>query len=195
MRLRAKPASTVDNRSAGEAGVDRLTGGFDRVCFEARLSEECERARRFGEDFVLVFFDLDEFKPLNGAHGSRAGEHALVLVARALQSNARREDVVARYGSDEFVVLMPRTSLVGARDFFERVRAEITERSMPDLGFPMRLSAGAVKLHHDDVGDPQDFLETADYAIYMAKQQGKDRLFTAVAVCHAENGREAHPGA
>ena len=195
MRLRAKPASTVDNRSAGEAGVDRLTGVFDRVCFEARLSEECERARRFGEDFVLVFFDLDEFKPLNGAHGSRAGEHALVLVARALQSNARREDVVARYGSDEFVVLMPGTSLVGARNFFERIRAEVAERSMEALGFAVRLSAGAVKLHHDDAGDPQDLLETADHALYVAKCQGKDRLFTTVAVGHAEDGRAAHPGA
>lgn len=173
--------------------MDRLTGVFDRVCFEARLSEECERARRFGDDFVLVFIDIDEFKPLNDAHGRRAGDDALVLVAQALRSNARRIDVVARYGSDEFVVLMPGTSLVGARNLFERIRAEVTERSMHALGFAVRLSAGAIKLHHDAAGDPQDFLETADHAMYVAKRQGKDRLFTAVAVCHAEDGREAHP--
>jgi diguanylate cyclase (GGDEF)-like protein len=102
-----------------------------------------------------------------------------VVVAQALRSNARRVDVVvARYGSDEFVDLMPTTSLVGGRHFFERVRAEVTERSMLVLGFPVRLSAGAVKLHHDDAGDPRDFLETADQAMYVAKRQGKNRLFT-----------------
>ncbi len=189
---RAKPASTVDDRSAS---VDWLTGVLDRVRFEARLSEECERARWSGDDFVLLFFDIDEFKPLNDAHGRRVGDEALVLVAQALRSNARRIDVVARYGSDEFAVLMPGTSLVGARHLFERIRGEVTERSMHALGFVVRLSAGAVKLHHDDAGDPQDLLETADHALYVAKCQGKDRLFTTVAVGHAEDGRAAHPGA
>jgi hypothetical protein len=80
-----------------------------------------------------------------------------VVVAQALRSNARRVDVVARYGSDEFVDLMPRTSLGGGRHFFERVRAEVTERSMLVLGFPMRLSAGADRLHHDDAGDSPTF--------------------------------------
>jgi PleD family two-component response regulator len=88
---------------------------------------------------------------------------------------------------------MPRTSLGGGRHFFERVRAEVTERSMLVLGFPMRLSAGADRLHHDDAGDSQHFLETTDRAMYVAKQQGKNRLVTAVAVCHAEAGRDAHP--
>jgi diguanylate cyclase len=182
---RSEPASAVevDNRSSpAEAGVDDLTGVLNRVHFEARLSEEFERARHFADDFVLVFFDIDEFKPLNEAHGRRTGNDALVLMAQVLQSNARRVDVVARYGSDEFVVLMPGTSLVGARNFFERIRAEVAERSMLTLGFIVRLSAGAVKLHHDDAGDPQDLLETAYHAMYVAKRQGKDRLFTTVAV-------------
>lgn len=189
---RSEPASTVevDNRSyPTEAGVDRLTGVLNRVHFEDRLSEEFERARRFGDDFVLVIFDTDEFELLNEAHGRQTGNDALVLVAQTLQSNARRVDVVARYGSDEFVVLMPRTSLVEARNFFERIRAEVAERSMLTLGFVVRLSAGAVKLHHDDAGDPQDFLETADHTMYVAKRQGRDRLFTAVAV--SKDGREA----
>jgi diguanylate cyclase (GGDEF)-like protein len=195
---RSEPASTVevDNRSSpAEAGVDHLTGVLSRVLFEARLSEELERTRGFDDCFVLVFFDIDEFGALNGAHGRQKGDDALVLMAQVLRSNARRVDVVARYGSDEFVVLMPRTSLVGARDFFEKIRAEVAERSMLELGFSVHLSAGAVKLLHDITGDPQYLLETASYAMYVAKRQGKDRLFTTVAVGHAENGREADPGA
>lgn len=195
---RSEPASTadVDNRSSpAEAGVDRLTGVLNRIHFEARLNEELERTRGFDDCFVLVFFDIDEFRTLNGVHGRQKGDDALVLMAQALRSNARRVDVVARYGSDEFLVLMPRTSLVGARHFFEKVRAEVAERSMLELGFTVHLSAGAVKLLHDVTGDPQDLLETAGHAMYVAKRQGKDRLFTTVAVGHAENGREANPGA
>jgi len=175
--------------------VDRLTRVLNRVHFEVRLSKELEKTRGFGDCFVLVFFDIDEFRTLNGAHGHRAGDDAIVLMAQALRSNARRVDVVARYGSDEFVVLMPGTSLVGARNFFERVRAEVAERSMLELGFTVHLSAGAVKLLHDVTGDPQDLLETAGHAMYVAKCQGKDRLFATVAIGHAENGREANPGA
>lgn len=183
---RSEPASTAEVDT--EARVDRLTGILNRVHFEARLSEELERDRGFGDCFVLVFFDIDEFRTLNGAHGRQTGDDALVLMAHVLRSNARQVDVVARYGSDEFVVLMPGASLLGARNFFERVRAEVAERSMLELGFTVHLSAGAVKLLHDATGDPQDLLETADYAMYVAKRQGKDRLFTTVAV--GKDGRE-----
>lgn len=191
---RSKPTPTIDHRSARDGSVDQLAGLLDRTRFEIRLAEEFEKARRLGNDFVLICFDIDEFQSLNDAYGHRTGNEVLVLVARVLRSNAPPMDVVARYGSDEFLVLMPRASLVGARGFFERIREEVAERSMLDLGFTVRLSAGAVKLHHDAGAVPQDLLETADHAMYVAKRQGRDRLFTAVAVGLAENGREeAYP--
>jgi two-component system cell cycle response regulator len=190
---RSKPG--VDGRSTREESVNRLSGVLDWAHFEVRLGEEFERARRFREDLVLIFFDIDEFARLNDAHGRQAGNDALMLVTRALRSNIRSADVVARYGSDEFLVLMPGTSLVGARDYFEKIRAEVAGRSMLDLGFTVRLSAGAVKLHHDGAGDPRDLLETAEHTMYRAKREGKDRLFVAVAVGNAEDGREAEPEA
>lgn len=191
--IRAKPPP-VDDRRREEASVDLLTGIFDRAHFEARLSEESEGARRSGNDLILMFFDVDEFRALNRAHGRRAGDEALVLVARVLSSNARQADVVARYGADEFVVLMPATSLVRARDFFEEIRREVAERSARTFGFTLRLSAGAVKLLHDATGTPQDLLETADHAMYLAKRQGRDRFFATVAVGPGEDGQETLRG-
>jgi diguanylate cyclase (GGDEF)-like protein len=170
----------------------RRGASVDRGDAEARLSEQLEGARRLHEDFVLVLLDLDEFGQLNDAHGRRKGDDALALVAQVLRSSARPRDSVAYRGDDEFVVLMPGASLVGARDFFERTRAEIVRRSRILLGFKVRLSAGAVKFLNDP-GDTQDLLETAYYAMYLAKRQGKDRLFTTVAVRPDE--AEAKPGA
>lgn len=161
----------------------------DRYCMSDQrmngLSEEFERVGRSGEDFVLIFLDLDEFQQLNGAHGRRKGDAALVLVARTLLSNTRQKDMAAHYRDDEFIVLMPGAALVEARRFFEKVRAEVMERSRSKLGFEVRMSAGAVKCLNGP-GDLQVCLETAYDAMYVAKRQGKDRLFVTVDVGSAE---------
>lgn len=181
--VRSESRATIDNHRQREVGVDPRIEVFDRARFETRLGEEIEKVRRFGGESVLIFLDLDGLERLNDTHGRRKGDAALALVAQTLRSNVRRIDLVACYGDDEFAVLMPRASLVEARDFFERVRAEVAERSRLALGFIVRLSAGAVRSLNDP-GDPRELLETADYAMYLAKRQGKDRLFTTVAVGH-----------
>ena len=189
--IREKPPPPVEDRHPnGKANVDPVTGVFDRAHFEARLTEEFEGARRTGEHFILVFFDVDEFRVLTNTHGRRSGNEALELVARVISSNTRPTDVVARYGNDEFVVLMSATSLVEARDFFERVRTEVTRLSKRRLGSAVCLSAGAVK-SLDPPASPAEILETAEYAVYVAKRQGKDRLFTTVAIGRVESEREA----
>ena len=169
-----------------DEGVDRLTGVFDRAHFEVLMDEEFGA----GEGFVLILLDLDEIRRLNGAHGRRKGDGALALVARSLSSNARRVDLVARYGDDEFAVLMPAASLVAARDFFERVRTEVAESSQRDLGLTVRLSAGAVR-SLGDPGEPRGLLETADNAMHVAKRQGRDQLFATVAVRSSEKDEGA----
>ena len=160
----AQAPPAVD-RDPGEANVDPLTGTLDRAHFDARLNEAFEQAGPSGDDFILIFFDIDEFKMLDHVHGHRVGEEALVLVARVLSYNSCQADVVARNENDEFVVLMSATSLVEARRFFERVRKEVAERSAGALGFTLHLSARAVKLLHA-ASAPRDFLEVADHAMW-----------------------------
>lgn len=171
---------------------DGREASVDRADVEAGLGEQLEGTRRLHGDFVLVLLDMDELGQLNDVHGRRKGDDALALVAQTLRSSTRPRDPVAYRGDDEFVVLMPGASLVEARDFFERIRAEVARRSNLLLGFTVRLSAGAVKFLSAP-GDAQDPLETAYYAMYLAKRQGKDRLFTTVAVRPGEP--EAKPGA
>lgn len=89
---------------------DGLTGLLNRAAFDARLTEEIARAKRYGRDLTLVMFDVDDFKSVNDLHGHQAGDRVLVRVAAALQSSFRQSDAVFRYGGDEFAALCPETS-------------------------------------------------------------------------------------
>lgn len=171
-----------------EASVDPLTGLYNRSRFEARFSEEFERARRTGERFIVLFLDIDDFKDVNDNHGHRAGDDALKLVAGILQSCSRRIDVVARHGGDEFMVILSGATLPEAYRFFERTRKQVAERSGRALGLDLRLSAGAVRCP-DHATDPAALLDAADEAMYKAKRRGKDRLFAALSLAPAEHRR------
>ena len=177
------------DRCRGEARLDEMTELADHAQFEARLAQELEKTRVSGEDFVLMFVDVDELSRVNDEHGCQKGNEAILLVARILQENARGVDLIAHYGDDEFVALIRKASLVWARDFFERIQAEVAERSRLELGVTVRLSAGAVK-SLDYSGNAGELVGTADYAMYLAKRQGRDRLFTTVVVGRedGENG-------
>jgi len=182
----------IEDRFRRGAFVDPLTNLSNRTHFEARLREESERAQRLDGDFVVVFLDLDDFKQINDVYGHRTGDEVLKLVAGVLQSNARQIDVVARYAGDEFIVLMPGTSLSGVRNFFERIRTDVGERSRFTLGFTLRLSAGAVNFR--DAENLQSLLDATDYAMYVAKRRGKDRLFTVLSASSGEPGKETGLG-
>jgi diguanylate cyclase (GGDEF)-like protein len=169
-----------------EASVDPLTGLYNRSRFEARFSEEFERARRTGQQFVVLFLDVDDFKEVNDNHGHRTGDEALRLVAGILQSCSRRVDVVARHGGDEFMVILSGGSLPDAHRYFERIRQQVAERSGHTLGLDLRLSAGAVRCP-DHATDPGTLLDAADEAMYKAKRRGKNRLFATLSLAPADH--------
>jgi len=160
---------------ASEARIDSLTGLANRRAVEEILAAEIARAERFKHQLAVVLLDLDHFKDINDSFGHAAGDVMLRAVSRLLTSLARQGDTVARWGGEEFVVVLPETDLQGAQRFAERLRRTIEAHAVGD----MRTSAScgvATMLPEDSV---EELLGAADQALYQAKSNGRNRTETA----------------
>jgi diguanylate cyclase (GGDEF)-like protein len=161
---------------ASEARVDSLTGLANRRALEEALAAEIARAHRFTHQLAVVLLDLDRFKEINDNFGHAAGDVMLRAVSRLLTSLARQGDTVARWGGEEFVVVLPETDLAGAQRFAERLRRTIEAHAVGD----MKTSAScgvATMLPEDSV---EELLGAADQALYQAKSNGRNRTESAV---------------
>jgi diguanylate cyclase (GGDEF)-like protein len=157
---------------ADEARTDALTGLLNRRGFDERASLELARARRDGLSVAVVAFDLDYFKRINDEWGHEIGDRVLVHVGELLSHESRDIDVCARFGGEEFVVLLPGCDAADAESYAERVRTTLASDS--GSGLPaVRLSAGI----HAAVapGDVETMVQGADSALYKAKRAGRDR--------------------
>jgi diguanylate cyclase (GGDEF)-like protein len=155
-----------------EARVDPLTGLLNRRGFDERAAAELTPAVRAAHPFALVIFDVDHFKLVNDQWGHDVGDRVLRHVGTLLREQARDGDILARFGGEEFVALLPDSDLAGAEAFVDRVREALLRRTggLP----PVRLSAGV------RAGEPTseipDLLAEADLALYDAKRAGRDRI-------------------
>jgi len=157
------------------AAVDILTGLSTYRVLRDRLAFEVERSRRNGESFAVLFLDLDRFKQVNDTYGHEAGNDILRGVSAEIRTAVRASDVAARYGGDEFVVILTRTDLAGATRVAEALRAGI-EGVGRRLGYPAGLITVSVGLAEFDPRQPSDgdLLVTADRALYRAKAAGRN---------------------
>jgi diguanylate cyclase (GGDEF)-like protein len=151
-----------------EARVDALTGLLNRRGFEERFAVEVARATRAGAGLAVVAFDLDHFKQVNDERGHEAGDHVLTALAAVIRDHARAGDLAARWGGEEFVVVLPGADAEAARAFAERVRAALTATA---LGVTVSAGIGA----SEPPLDPRALLSAADAALYAAKRAGRDR--------------------
>jgi diguanylate cyclase (GGDEF)-like protein len=160
--------------------TDGLTSLWNRRQFELRAAQELERAVRFRERFSLVIVDLDDFKAVNDTHGHLIGDAVLIETAQRLVDQTREVDTVARFGGEEFVLLLPQTDAAGAVRVAEKVRDEVAANPViTDAGaLPVTLSAG-VACHPDDGASIEALLGAADEALYAAKAAGKNRVVHA----------------
>jgi diguanylate cyclase (GGDEF)-like protein len=155
---------------------DSLTGLTNHGHFWATLEVEFRRAQRHVHPLSLVLFDVDHFKSFNDRFGHTAGDDALRAVARELERHSRAHDLPARYGGEEFAVLLPETTLPGARIFAEKIREVIqTVRVGPEDAPPITVSAGVAEAG-DGVGTAHALVELADARLYEAKAGGRDRV-------------------
>jgi diguanylate cyclase (GGDEF)-like protein len=150
---------------------DPLTDGYNRRYLMLRLSEEVSRAARYQQALSLILLDLDGFKAVNDRWGHGAGDDVLKQVVQLLASQSRRDSVVARYGGDEFIALLPSTTKAAALVYAERMRG-IIER-YPFQHGPLTASFG-VAGYPDDPGNVADLIKRADHALYEAKRQGRN---------------------
>jgi diguanylate cyclase (GGDEF)-like protein len=161
---------------ASEARIDSLTGLANRRALEEILAAEISRAHRFRHELAIVLLDLDRFKEINDSFGHAAGDVMLRAVSRLLTSLARQGDTVARWGGEEFVVVLPETDLAGAQRFAERLRRTIEAHAVGDMHTSASCGV-ATMLPEDSV---EELLGAADQALYQAKSNGRNRTETAV---------------
>ncbi|HUU31326.1 MAG TPA: diguanylate cyclase [Phycisphaerae bacterium] len=157
------------------ATTDELTGLANRRRFMAAIGLETERARRYGSDYALAMIDVDGFKAINDACGHVFGDRVLVEVARALEEGVRANDLVARYGGDEIMILMPNTNVEAAVDAVERLRKKVSARPIADntLALEASFGAGISALDSKDrTAGPDLLIRQADEALYAAKHAG-----------------------
>jgi diguanylate cyclase (GGDEF)-like protein len=163
--------------------TDSLTGLRNRRHFDTVCAAEWERARRTHTPLAALFIDIDFFKSYNDQHGHGAGDACIALVGKAIdQSLQRPADLAARYGGDEFVVLLPDTDLDGALDVARRVTAAVDALNIPHSGSRLgrvTLSIGVAQQVPGASQMPQEMLQRADAALYAAKEAGRNRVVPA----------------
>ena len=163
------------------AQTDGLTGLPNFRSFHARLEEEVARAHRYGSGLSCAMVDLDGLKQINDKLGHAAGNRAILAMADAVREELRDTDFAARYGGDEFVVLLPQTNETQAALFAERLRRRLITVSA-DAGLPVRGSIGVAAVSPEGLESPEaaeDLLRRADEALYKAKRGGRDRVEVA----------------
>lgn len=152
------------------AATDALTGLANRRCFFDRLVPEIARTRRAGRTVSVVLIDLNGFKAVNDAYGHAKGDETLIRVAETLARSVRASDLAARFGGDEFVLMLPETTPDQTEEMLSRF--ELLEIPMPDQGVPLRLTfCYGIASFPNDGDDPEGLLRVADSRLYAMKKQ------------------------
>ena len=155
--------------------TDPLTGAGNRRMLMLRLHDEIQRAQRYRRPLIAVFFDLDHFKRVNDTYGHDVGDIVLTAVARRLRANVRQSDHLARFGGEEFVVVLPETTLEDAFAHVERMRLAVAQMTIPELPGHITLSAGLAQWREGE--SDEALLRRADQALYHAKEAGRNSTY------------------
>jgi diguanylate cyclase len=162
-------------RLAVLATQDALTGVHNRRYFFEIAEREWQRTKRYGEDSALLLIDADNFKSINDLHGHMCGDKLLVAIARAVRATLRTSDLMARFGGEELVILLPHTDPLGALDVAERIRERVAGGRLDWHGekVGITVSVGVASYGGDD-RTLDALVHDADLALYAAKKAGRN---------------------
>jgi diguanylate cyclase (GGDEF)-like protein len=179
LTLLARSFDAMRSGLVEQIGTDPLTGLLNRRALEARLKADWRLAKRRDTHLALAAIDLDHFKQINDTRGHPVGDLVLQQLAGIMKATARDTDAAARFGGDEFVILLPDTGWQGALTFAERLRRSVDDFTFGPPGTPMTItiSVGVALARGSDPISPEELLKEADRSLYKAKQQGRNRVF------------------
>ncbi|HSW22042.1 MAG TPA: GGDEF domain-containing protein [Burkholderiaceae bacterium] len=162
-------------RLAVLATQDALTGVHNRRYFFEIAEREWQRSKRYSEDSALLLIDADNFKSINDLHGHMCGDKLLVAIARAVRATLRTSDLMARFGGEELVILLPHTDPLGALDVAERIRERVAGGRLDWHGekVGITVSVGVASYGGDD-RTLDALVHDADLALYAAKKAGRN---------------------
>ncbi|MCP5206971.1 MAG: transporter substrate-binding domain-containing protein [Hahellaceae bacterium] len=155
------------------SSTDGLTGLFNRHHFEQKMQHEMERAKRYQSCLTLLLLDIDHFKSINDTHGHQVGDQVLVCIAGAIRERVRKTDIAARWGGEEFVIVLPETDLTHAQSFAESLRQHIASVTCENAR-GVTVSIGVAAYQPDEILDA--IFGKADRALYKAKESGRNRV-------------------
>lgn len=160
-----------------KANLDALTGAFNKGYLLEHLSREMLRSRRHGRALAVLLFDVDHFKALNDRHGHLLADRVLEALVQRVRRILRKEDLLARFGGEEFVIVLPETGAAGARQMGERLRETVaaTPFLVENRDIRVTVSVG-VGLLEEEMRTPVELLDLADSMLYRAKRGGRDRV-------------------
>lgn len=160
-----------ENRQLAE--TDALTGAASRYRLERTIRQECERAKRFQQPFSVIAMDVDDFKQINDSHGHQAGDQTLINIVVLVRSHIREIDLIARWGGDEFMVVLPNTRLADGWRVADKLRQLLMDTPVCEH-FPITMSFGLAEYRPDE--SMGQLMVRMDRALYQAKQTGKNQI-------------------
>ena len=153
--------------------TDNVSGLSSRYYFEKSINAEWERVNRFGRSYSLVMMDVDQFKYINDTYGHIVGDEALLIIGKVIQQQLRPSDVAARWGGDEFILLLSETSSDGALRVAQRINNQLTRQAWPTAK-PITVSFGISSIQPGEL--PEDVFQRTDNALYRAKHNNMDKI-------------------